>query len=422
MIGLFNEAINLSMQPVGGPVHLNVPLREPLYRLREYHNEGAPKVIESTAVDYALSEETKARIQQDWQSAQKKLIIAGAGLPDQELDQLLTQVTQDPSCVLLCESTSNRQGEDFISNIDLIAEYISHGMSEEEWQDFMPDMIVSFGGALVSKKLKFLLRRSKTAKHVHLSLNNEHWDTFQSLTEIINTTPLHYFRAVSPNQNEDNDYRRHWLGLYNKLNSQIEDYLNDLAFSDLQVFMIMREHLPEKLNIHYANSTPVRYSNLVPPLKDKQHRINANRGTSGIDGVVSTASGAAYTNEELTLCVTGDLAFFYDSNALWNKHLPANLRILILNNGGGNIFRIIPGPDSLEEMDQWFETGHHLRAQHLAAMYDIPYFFSEDETSLREQLPAFFDTSSNKPAILEVKTPNRDSAALLRNYFEHIKN
>jgi 2-succinyl-5-enolpyruvyl-6-hydroxy-3-cyclohexene-1-carboxylate synthase len=136
---------------------------------------------------------------------------------------------------------------------------------------------------------------------------------------------------------------------------------------------------------------------------------------------MSTAAGAAWANPALTVLITGDVAFMYDSNALWNRHLAPNLRIIVMNNGGGNIFRIIEGPDTLPELEQFIETPYIPEIQHLAHTFGLDYYAASDESGLKAIMPTFLDINIRKPAILEIKTPNKTSAAVLREYFKYLR-
>jgi 2-succinyl-5-enolpyruvyl-6-hydroxy-3-cyclohexene-1-carboxylate synthase len=119
--------------------------------------------------------------------------------------------------------------------------------------------------------------------------------------------------------------------------------------------------------------------------------------------------------------ITGDIGFLYDSNALWNNHLPPSLRIILINNGGGNIFRVIPGPDRYEELEPYIETSHRFNAEGIAKNFGVNYYPATDQASLLKLLPAFYGPqNNNQPALLEIFTPAVTSAETLRNYFKFI--
>ncbi len=145
-----------------------------------------------------------------------------------------------------------------------------------------------------------------------------------------------------------------------------------------------------------------------------------NRGTSGIDGSTSTAVGAAVASKERITLITGDLSFFYDSNALWNSYIPSNFRIIVVNNEGGGIFRILPGHKNTDNFDTYFETKHHLDAQHLCKMYGFSYCKANDENTLQAELESFYN-QSKQPKLLEIFTPSRINDEILLNYFNFIK-
>ena len=165
--------------------------------------------------------------------------------------------------------------------------------------------------------------------------------------------------------------------------------------------------------------TPVRYAQLFKTRKDISY--NSNRGVAGIDGSTSTATGAAYITKNPTTIITGDISFFYDSNAFWQHHLSANLRIILINNGGGNIFRFIKGPDTTAQLADYFEAQQERNAKYLAKTYNLNYFVAENEATLKKVLRPFYKKSkNNRPAILEIKTPNVESAAVWRNYYQYL--
>ena len=194
------------------------------------------------------------------------------------------------------------------------------------------------------------------------------------------------------------------------------DFLRTIPFSDMKVFELVLARLPKACQLQLANSSVVRYSQLFD--LDPSIQVHCNRGTSGIDGSTSTAIGAANVFRDQTVFITGDLSFFYDSNALWNKYLPKNFRIILINNGGGGIFRILPGPKRSGALD-YFETTHGLNAKPLCELYGLEYRKASDEKELKEALEGFYD-SSKKPRLLEVCTPAEVNDQVLMGYFKTI--
>jgi 2-succinyl-5-enolpyruvyl-6-hydroxy-3-cyclohexene-1-carboxylate synthase len=148
--------------------------------------------------------------------------------------------------------------------------------------------------------------------------------------------------------------------------------------------------------------------------------VFCNRGTSGIDGSTSTAIGCAVANTKQTTFITGDLSFFYDSNALWNNYIPNNFRIIVVNNEGGGIFRILPGHKNTDNFDYFFETKHHLTAKQLCEMYGFEYIIAHNEQDLDSDLKSFYQ-KSKQPRLLEVFTPRTENDSILLDYFKFVK-
>jgi len=153
---------------------------------------------------------------------------------------------------------------------------------------------------------------------------------------------------------------------------------------------------------------------------NKTLEIYCNRGTSGIDGSTSTAIGCAVASKKPTTLITGDLSFFYDSNALWNNYIPNSFRIIVVNNGGGGIFRILPGHKNTDNFDTFFETKHNLTAEQLCKMYNFEYTSASNQTSLTENLSKFYNETES-PKLLEIFTPSSENDDILLNYFKSIK-
>ena len=193
------------------------------------------------------------------------------------------------------------------------------------------------------------------------------------------------------------------------------EYINEIPFSDFKAFEFVSHNLPKDIQLQVSNSSAIRYLQLVTI--DKSIEVFCNRGTSGIDGSTSTAIGAALQSNKPTIFITGDISFFYDSNALWNNYIPKNFKIILINNSGGGIFRILPGHQETEVFNTFFETSHHLNASNLAKMFDFTYYQAKDEISLENQWQLFINQNDN-PSLLEVFTPEKINDKILVNYFK----
>lgn len=395
---------------VKGPIHINAPFDEPLY---ETVSEMTPFniVVEDAApiekVDYH-------GLAAQWNAAHKKMILVGVHYPDNELELLLDKVANDPSVLVLTETTSNLHNERFISSIDNLI----FNLTDEEFQSLQPDILLTFGGLVVSKKIKRFLRDYQPKEHWHVN-ELRAFDTYHALTHHIKIDAKTFFTTFGSlmEYQEDSSYESKWIGYRDHTYQKHKDFLKSARYSDLTVFEKVLTAVPDNSEVQFSNSAIIRYSQLFP--MKKSLTVNCNRGTSGIDGSTSTAIGAAYASDKQTTLITGDLSFFYDSNALWNDHIPTNFRIILINNSGGGIFKIIPGPASTNALD-YFEAPHGLTAEHICAMFGFEYQTAADIDAVQTELKAFYQ-DADRPKVLEIFTPNRENDRVLKEYINHLR-
>jgi 2-succinyl-5-enolpyruvyl-6-hydroxy-3-cyclohexene-1-carboxylate synthase len=414
---VINEAIDRCLYPAPGPVHLNLQIAEPLYKLDASESNPSVRLIRMADVDKKISLNTLKQLSDQWNTSGSKLILVGQIQHSAQTGAQLEAFAADPSVIIMTETTSNLHHPGYIGCIDRVID----GMKEPLIHDLKPDILVTFGGAVVSKKIKALLRKMKPMTHWHIGDDPDDFytDTYQALTLTIPVTAEVFLDQLSKvSVPVSSDYSKKWSELNLKRKKKHETYIRSMGFCDMQVYDVLFNHIPEGMVIHLANSTPVRYAQLFD--HPRSHRFYSNRGTSGIDGCVSTAAGFASATDTPVTVITGDIGFFYDSNALWNNNLNKDFRIIIINNGGGNIFRILDGPSEYEQLEPYIETAHHLTAENLALNFGLRYYKAENAASLEKQLAGYFDFSHATPAILEIITPNIISAEALKEYFKYL--
>jgi len=314
----------------------------------------------------------------------------------------------------MTETTSNLHHNRFIPSIDkLIAD-----LDDTEFEALKPDIMLTFGGLIVSKKIKRFLRDFQPEQHWHIG-NHTANDTFFKLNKVFDVTENQFFSALVPKVKFiKSDYNNFWLSEMVSRRERHEDYMSIIPFCDFKVFDVLLKSIPDHSQLHVGNSSAIRYTQLFDLNSTLQ--VFCNRGTSGIDGSTSTAIGAALASKQQTVFITGDLSFFYDSNALWNNYIPKNFRIILINNRGGGICRILPGHKNTENFDTYFETKHNLTAEHLCSMYGFKYEVANNEIELSSVLKAFYG-GEEKPKLLEIFTPSIENDEILLQYFSFIK-
>lgn len=404
-----NEAINVAIAHKG-PVHINVPFEEPLY-------ETTNKLSVDVNVTSLFKVHRQIRVEDIiafstlWNHSQKILVLIGECRPNSIEQKWIDQLAALPSVVVLTETTSNLHHPSFINNIDtLITPFTPHDFTE-----LQPRILITFGGMIVSKRIKAFLRKYKPRHHWHID-ELRAYDTFGILTKHFQVSPNQFFKQFLPHLKPiESNYKSTFERIIQERKEKHNTYLSKVVFSDLKAFEAILSALPKNIQLQVSNSAAIRYAQLFDI--DSSIEVFCNRGTSGIDGSTSTAIGAAVGSGKPTVLITGDVGFLYDSNALWNNYIPKDFKIIIVNNGGGGIFRILPGHQETEVFHTYFETSHCLTAEHLAKMYRFDYISASDETTLAAGLKQLFG-NNDKPAILEVFTPTRDNNKLLSNYFK----
>jgi len=405
-------AFNLSINKMQ-PVHLNVPMEEPLYEFNDSPSISV-KVKKKTEKKPSLTD--LDNFYKAINKASKIMILIGVSDGNILSKKSIQKINSCSSIIVMKEHTSNVFNESFISNIDrLIGPIELQSNSDSLFDELSPEIVISLGGMIVSKKIKSFLRNYKPRKHFHIG-NNISKDSFYLGVNHIKTTANKFFENIDLNKS-DSKYFEKWNQLDNSKLDLHNRYMKVINFSDLKVFEILTNWIPKKYNIQVANSTPIRYFQLFD-LKNK-NMMFANRGTSGIDGSTSTAIGSSMQNESPVLLVTGDLSFFYDVNALWNKHIPKNFRIIIINNSGGGIFKILPGFKENNLFSEFIETQHNLSARLIAKMFNFNYTRVSTKFGLNLYLRTFFK-NSKKPKILEIKTSSIKSTKILKDYFRYL--
>lgn len=422
-----NDAINLSRQFPAGPVHINIPLREPFYPAegeRWYYSEDV-RVIESWHPTQGLSNEQWEQLEQEWKSVGRKLIVGGQQQPDAVLRKQLQQTSRVQKIPVVVDIISNLHGIE--NSVKLQDSFLSRS-NEQELEALQPELLITFGLSVISKNLKLFLRKYKPKAHWHLQPAGEVADTFQSLSRIIPVEPSRFFmelnnRTIKAEEKKglQKAYRQKWLAHQEASSQQAAEFFRTASpWGEFHAVQACMKNLPSYTRLHLANSTAVRYANFIS-LEAAQQNIEviANRGTSGIDGSTSTALGCALATKATTLLITGDLAFFYDRNALWNNYLPENLRILLLNNHAGGIFRLIKGPGEQPELEEYFETRQPLGAEATAREFGLQYFQCASKESLDAVLLDFLSNEGG-PKLLEVETDSRANAEILSRYKKKI--
>ena len=422
---ILNEAANLCLTAPFGPVHINVPVREPFYPAPGYtlHFDKPTRLITETGAKPKLDKFTANQLANEWLQTERKLLVAGQLGPDLELS----------NAVYACRSYNSLPvAADVTANLHKVPHLITHHdlflqpRFAELHKTLQPQLLVTFGNALLSKNLKVFLRNYRPEQHWHIQAAGPVADTFRSLTRIIRAEPADFLNMLGEtgyftHSGTENAYTQAWqqaeaqAAAYTQ--AAFEQAGKEGAFTEFSALRQVTAALPDHTALHVSNSMPVRYANYGKPAPERRISVFSNRGTGGIDGCTSTAVGCAWVHKGLTVLITGDMAFFYDRNGLWHNYMPQNLRIVVLNNHGGGIFRIIDGPSQRPELEEYFETKQTQTARRTAADAGMEYTLCSNAQELEAALPGFLSLEGG-PKLLETETSSAENAAWFKKFRE----
>ncbi len=410
-----NEAAILAQSKPFGPVHINVPIREPFYPSGEeiISVSQEVRVVRKTESEATLSVETWHDLLNAWDSFDRILIAGGQHRSSERLSHALAKISEELDVPVLGDSLTNQKGyQDFLTYQDV---FLPHANTDK----LRPDLLITYGLSFISKAFKQFLQKNPAIQHWHISEDSHLVDTFYSLNRQIPVSAEYFFENLfekidyqlfvqGSDPENDTSYKAHWKANDSNAGVILRQYLDNLSvLNDLTSVNLLINSIPEGAQLHIANSMPIRYVNALG--NHVSHvEIFANRGTSGIDGCVSTAIGAAMVTAKPVFLLVGDVAFLYDRNGLLIQPLPDNLKIVVLNNSGGNIFRMIDGPAALPELENYFETRHNFTAKRTSEDSHITYFEADNMETLKDVLSVFLQT--DKTSLLEVFTDPVENA------------
>ena len=405
---LVNEALLAARQRGDGPVHINVPLTEPLY---EFTVDSLPDeqmiTYAAPCVDKRLMTECAGMF---WK-ASRPMVVVGQSSKEKLIADDFAEISG--FAVVLNEALSIGCG----------ACHFDELLCQEQLpDDLVPDFLLYVGDTLVSRRMKQFLRKlPKDVPVWAISEDGAVHDTFKSLCGVIeghpadaiaslgDLAPMKRRRGTSP-------FFDRWDELLAETDEKIEDFTP--GYSQMAAVKCLEEMLDDDDDFvtHYANSMSVRLANIYAC-----HYVFCNRGVNGIEGSLSTAAGFSLETDQTVYCVLGDLSFFYDSNALWNEELRGNLRILLLNNGGGGIFEKFEGLQGSAARERFVMAKHHASAEGICQSYQVAYRAAHNMDELEEGIYWLQQEQGERPMLLEVFTDSANDAKILKSYYDRFR-
>lgn len=408
---IINEAFHKAVSPNYGPVHINVPLREPLYDLLPEASLNL-QIIRNVEPEIILSKNSALRT--DWENASSILIVCGQLSPNKKLQETVQKLSVDSRVVVLAEPVSNLNETATIANPE-----VTFNGKIKYPEKAIPDLLFYIGGQVVSKKIKLFLRGLQHSTFYRISKDEQIIDTFQNVNAIINAEPHSVLKELKiKTQSERSVFKDFWEKETVKAEILSGRYFGQIGFSDLLVFKEISLRLPDDVIVFAGNSSVVRY---LFYFNQKNRKFYSNRGVSGIDGCLSSAAGLASKIDETVYVIVGDLSFTYDSNALWNRELPKNLKIILINNEGGGIFHLLKGPSETEGFEPFVNANHPIDFKKLSEAFGVKYNLCSAENELSAVINNLVSQNSGTE-VLEIRTPNNGEPQITKDYFKFLNN
>jgi 2-succinyl-5-enolpyruvyl-6-hydroxy-3-cyclohexene-1-carboxylate synthase len=424
-----------------GPVHVNVPLEDPLY--------GPAKTPAANKAERIADEATSRQLER--KEHDDELWEDGPVMPPEQRApdfdkflQALSEARREDRRIMWMLGGDHRSTTfgltngiirdvvlaDLHSGICPIVGYrtVDRLMKSEKiqtnWGAFCPDVLVTAGTPFISKALRDLLRISDI-EHWHIDPAGQAPDVVRDLrgvvTEKLETVLMECSHLPDP-EDEAEQWNLRWMKLnvrmefaqQNELKQIIEERrLTTEKLIDFQVFEHLTQFVGEDWMVHWGNSTAIRYAHWFGPHWEPSVRHYANRGAAGIEGSTSTAMGqAAGADSRTMLLVCGDLSFLYDAGAWTARPLPANFKVIVINNGGGGIFRWLDGPQEMPSFERDIEARHEISVLGIPEMHGVQTLRAETVDQLTGALGEL--ASAEGPAVLEVLTDGTASAEIFR--------
>ena len=419
-----NDVLASAVSGRRGPVHVNVSFSEPLQGVAEMPSEALFRKVELLEPADVVAVETARGLAEGLQG-RRVLVVGGFHTPSARLSRALSSLGTLGNVAVVAEGIANLRG----GNVNDTPDVVLGALSPEERRHLAPDVVISFGGSLVSRQLKQFLRDTAPAEHWHVGRNEMTIDCFRSLTRRIEIPAEGFFprlagamghlarvaKSAPLRADESEGYSSEWREASRRASSRLDRFVGEAPWSDLKAVARIVKGVPEGWNLQMSNGLSVRYAMLFP--LGRFHRVDCNRGVSGIDGCVSTAVGGSLAYARgITLLVTGDMSMQYDLAALSSGLLTPRLRIVVVSNGGGGIFRSIKTTRDLPEREEFLACRLQLPLRELASAYGLIYLRADSMESLDEAVGAM-SNPSDRPVLVEVVTSGEVSADVYRELF-----
>lgn len=406
---LVNEAL-LELNHNGtGPVHINVPMK---YYSTTFPLHSLPEVQAIHRVDWNSSQDEWQEKVNQLAAAKRILVVCGQeSYVSDEQQRQMTEFFHKFNSAIAVDYMSNIECEGtFNPSVCMDTRYVS----DKKFEELLPDIVISFGGMVFSGLKAMLLRYHGKYEHWLVQEDGEVCDLFKSLTTIFACTPEYFFKYF-------NEHVENAIANDMKYHNELVDYADsvkypDFGWSNIYAIKNVVTRIPSESLLHLSINSAIRITNFF---KLQPHvKVYANIGTHGIDGCLPSFLGQAVADSDTpSFLVIGDLSFFYGMNALRSRHIGKNVRILLLNNHGGEEF-YYNGMWRNKASDLHTTARHNAKAEGWAKSCGFTYLTASDKKSYDAAVDQFMDSSVEGPILFEVFTEMSTDAQAIYDFYD----
>ncbi|MDE7386212.1 MAG: 2-succinyl-5-enolpyruvyl-6-hydroxy-3-cyclohexene-1-carboxylic-acid synthase [Muribaculaceae bacterium] len=392
------------------PVHLNIEIADPSVAddiAVQPRDVGIVKYISARqSIPTAVFRDLSRQIV----SPKRVMIVAGCGQPSQRLNRVVSRLCSFGNVIAMTDSMANLHGTGIITCIDTVLS----GLDRQTLQSLRPDIVITHGGPMLSSYLKQVIT-DWHCEHWHIGVTDRTVNTFGSSVTRIECDPEEFYAGIVASARRSgckSDYTEQWLNAAQSAIESAKRFVDGSLWSDLKAAVHVLSKIQRNTNLFLSNGMSVRYAQLLP---FSFHRVDCNRGVSGIEGATSTAVGASIVYPHATLLLSGDMSALYDLNALTLNCITSRFKMVVLNNGGGGIFKFIKGTRSCSSVDKCMAVTGEYRLSGLARDYGFKVWQADDESSLAVALHEMLkDTEA--PGLLIIETDALQSARVMNQF------
>jgi len=408
-IRILNEAF-LELNHNGkGPIHINVPIEQDIV---SFNTDKLPAItaIRRTILSRCTAEEKEALINK-LKSYKRILVIYGQSLTASETKKSLVEnFVSQYNCVIAVEHISNLKCKGTVNTY-----LICNVLTDDVFEKMAPDLVISMEGQFLSQLRFLLMRCKKSFEYWCVNESGSVVDPLRKLTHIIEGSSEEFFEFFKDCESEniiENEYLNQWNGRLKRLKIA-EEY--DFPYSNNYAVQKIMQNVPKGVLIHFGTDTIVRLSQCFS--LDESITAYANRGTTGIDGTLSSFIGQSAEGDRLSFLLIGDLSFFYDMNGLWNRYVGKNIRILLCNNEGGETF-YWNGARHISNRHVHIAAEHFSTAEGWAKSQGLKYLSARNKEEFDSRISEFLSEASDRPILFELFTKKDRDAEIMDEFYE----